>query len=338
MLLLSYLAVAHIDIPAVAAAFYGIQPVVVAVVIEAVLRIGKKTLKHSVLYAFAALAFIAIYFFNLPFPVIVAAAAIGGLFLQRWLPSVFCIGDFNPQTGECEIESEPETIHSRVRPSLSHVLKIFFICFVFWAIPVGGIWIGLGYNDTLTQIGLFFTKAAFVTFGGAYAVLSYIADVAVSSGWLSTQQMLIGLGLAESTPGPLIMVTQYAGFLAAWNLPGGFDPLTAALIGALITTYVTFLPCFFFIFSGAPFIEAMAGNQRLQAALTGITAAVVGVMLNLAVWFGHKVIWPDSAVDPFALVSAVISLVLLQWLHLPIHFLVPVGAVIGVIWRILMDM
>jgi len=337
MLLLSYLAVAHIDIPTVAAAFYGIQPVVVAVVIEAVLRIGKKTLKHSVLYAFAALAFIAIYFFNLPFPVIVAAAAIGGLFLQRWLPSVFCIGDFNPQTGECEIESEPETIHSRVRPSLSHVLKIFFICFVFWAIPVGGIWIGLGYNDTLTQIGLFFTKAAFVTFGGAYAVLSYIADVAVSSGWLSTQQMLIGLGLAESTPGPLIMVTQYAGFLAAWNLPGGFDPLTAALIGALITTYVTFLPCFFFIFSGAPFIEAMAGNQRLQAALTGITAAVVGVMLNLAVWFGHKVIWPDSAVDPFALVSAVISLVLLQWLHLPIHFLVPVGAVIGVVRQIVMQ-
>ena len=337
MLLLSYLAVAHIDIPAVAAAFYGIQPVVVAVVIEAVLRIGKKTLKHSVHYAFAALAFIAIYFFKLPFPLIVAVAALGGFFLQRWSPRFFCIGDFNPQTAQCHIESEPAAIHTRVRPSLSHVLKIFFICLVLWAIPVGGIWIILGYNDTLTQIGLFFTKAAFVTFGGAYAVLSYIADVAVSSGWLSTQQMLIGLGLAESTPGPLIMVTQYTGFLAAWNLPGGFDPLTAALIGALITTYVTFLPCFFFIFSGAPFIEAMAGNQRLQAALTGITAAVVGVMLNLAVWFGHKVIWPDSAVDPFALVSAVISLVLLQWLHLPIHFLVPVGAVIGVVRQIVMQ-
>jgi len=337
MLLLSYLAVAHIEIPAVAAAFYGIQPVVVAVVIEAVVRIGKKTLKHSVLYAFAALAFIAIYFFKLPFPVIVATAAIGGLFLQRWLPRAFCIGDFNPLTAECHIESDLAANHARVRPSFLRVLKIFIICFVLWAIPVGGIWIGLGYNDTLTQIGLFFTKAAFVTFGGAYAVLSYITDVAVSSGWLSTQQMLIGLGLAESTPGPLIMVTQYAGFLAAWNLPGGFDPLTAALIGALITTYVTFLPCFFFIFSGAPFIEAMAGNQRLQAALTGITAAVVGVMLNLAVWFGHKVIWPDSAVDPFALVSAVISLVLLQWLHLPIHFLVPVGAVIGVVRQIVMQ-
>jgi chromate transporter len=185
----------------------------------------------------------------------------------------------------------------------------------------------------LTQIGLFFTKAAFVTFGGAYAVLSYITEFAVSNGWLSTQQMLIGLGLAESTPGPLIMVTQYAGFLAAWNLPGGLNPLTAAIIGALLTTYVTFLPCFFFIFAGAPFIEAMAGNQRLQAALTGVTAAVVGVVLNLAVWFGYKVILPDSGVDFFALISTAVSLTLLQKFHLPIHYLLPLGAAAGVIWR-----
>ncbi|MFH1153341.1 MAG: chromate transporter [Pseudomonadota bacterium] len=228
MLLLSYLAVAHIDIPAVAAAFYGIQPVVVAVVIEAVLRIGKKALKHRFLYGFAA----------------------------------------------------------------------------------------------------------FVTFGGAYAVLSYITDVAVSSGWLSAQQMLIGLGLAESTPGPLIMVTQYAGFLAAWNLPGGLNPLTAGVLGALLTTYVTFLPCFFFIFAGAPFIEAMAGNQRLQAALTGVTAAVVGVVLNLAVWFGHKVVLPNGGLDIFAVVSAVVSLALLQKFHFPIHYLVPIGATAGVIWKL----
>ncbi|HSM75218.1 MAG TPA: chromate transporter [Desulfobacterales bacterium] len=191
-----------------------------------------------------------------------------------------------------------------------------------------------GGGDTLTQIGLFFTKAAFVTFGGAYAMLSYITDVAVSNGWLSTQQMLIGLGLAESTPGPLIMVTQYAGFLAAWNLPGGLAPWTAGVIGALLTTYVTFLPCFFFIFAGAPFIEAMAGNQRLQAALTGVTAAVVGVILNLAVWFGHKVISPDSGVDIFAVVSAVVSLALLQKFHFPIHYLVPMGAAVGIIWKL----
>jgi len=145
--------------------------------------------------------------------------------------------------------------------------------------------------------------------------------------------MLIGLGLAESTPGPLIMVTQYAGFLAAWNLPGGLNSLTAGIIGALLTTYVTFLPCFFFIFAGAPFIEAMAGNQRLQAALTGVTAAVVGVVLNLAVWFGYKVILPFSGIDLFALTSAVISLLLLQKFHLPIHYMVLLGAAVGVIWR-----
>jgi chromate transporter len=222
-----------------------------------------------------------------------------------------------------------------VRPSWAHVVKVALVCAVLWLAVVGCLWAWRGAGDTLTQLGLFFTEAAFVTFGGAYAVLSYITDVAVSSGWLSTQQMLIGLGLAESTPGPLIMVTQYAGFLAAWNLPGGLHPLAAGILGALVTTYVTFLPCFFFIFAGAPFIEAMAGNQRLQAALTGVTAAVVGVVLNLAVWFGHKVILPDGGIDLFAAVSALAALTALQKLHVPIHYLVPAGATAGVIWRVL---
>ncbi len=335
MLLLSYLAVAHIDLPVVAAAFYGIQPVVVAVVIEAVLRIGKKTLKHQTLYWFATLAFVAIFLLGLPFPLIVAAAAVGGLLMQRRLPGVFCIGDFNPQTNECTVESDFSDTPNGARPSLAHVSKLFAMCLILWSLPVGALWIGLGFDDTLTQIGFFFTKAAFVTFGGAYAVLAYITDFAVSSGWLSTEQMLVGLGLAESTPGPLIMVTQYAGFLAAWNLPGAMTPLTAAVCGALITTYVTFLPCFFFIFAGAPFIEAMSGNQRLQAALTGITAAVVGVVLNLAVWFGHKVIWPAPGIDWFALAAAIVALVLLVRFHLPIHWLVPAGAVAGIIRLVL---
>jgi chromate transporter len=335
MLLLSYLAVAHIDIPAVAAAFYGIQPVVVAVVIEALLRIGKKTLRHRVLYVFAALAFVAIYFFKVPFPYIVAAAALGGLLLQQRLPQVFCKGDFDAQTRECRIETEPGSGRDGIRPSLSHVIRVFLVCLLLWSMAVGSIWIWRGGGDTLFQIGLFFTKAAFVTFGGAYAVLSYIANVAVTKGWLGMQQMLIGLGLAESTPGPLIMVTQYVGFLGAWNLPGGLDPLTAGILGALLTTYVTFLPCFFFIFAGAPFIEAMAGNQRLQAALTGVTAAVVGVVLNLAIWFGYKVILPNGGVDLYAAVSAAASLVLLQRFHFPIHYLVPAGAAAGMVWRIL---
>jgi chromate transporter len=253
--------------------------------------------------------------------------------MQRRLPQVFCKGQFDQETRECRIDEETDN-GRHIHPSLIHVTRVFIACFVLWAVVVGGIWIWRGSGDALTQLGLFFTKAAFVTFGGAYAVLSYITDVAVSSGWLSTGQMLIGLGLAESTPGPLIMVTQYVGLLAAWNLPGGLDPLTAGIIGALITTYVTFLPCFFFIFAGAPFIEAMAGNQSLQAALTGVTAAVVGVVLNLAVWFGYKVMLPNDSPDLFAVASAVISLVLLQKFHFPIHYLVPVGAVAGVVWKL----
>jgi len=333
MLLLSYLAVAHIDIPAVAAAFYGIQPVVVAVVIEAVLRIGKKALKHRLLYLFAALAFIAIFFFKVPFPLIVAGAAAGGLLLQRGLPQIFCNGTYNAQTRECLAEAETVNGQKNAAPSFVHVMRVFFICFGLWALVVGGIWGLRGLDDTLTRIAFFFTKAAFVTFGGAYAVLAYITDFAVGNGWLSTEQMLTGLGLAESTPGPLIMVTQYVGFVGAWNLPGDLTPLTAGVLGALITTYVTFLPCFFFIFAGAPFIEAMAGNPRIQAALTGVTAAVVGVILNLAVWFGYKVILPEAGVDGFALVAAIVSLVLLQKFHFPIQYLVPIGAAAGVVWK-----
>ena len=335
MLLLSYLAVAHIDIPAVAAAFYGIQPVVVAVVVEAVLRIGKKALKHTVLYALAAAAFIAIFFFKIPFPYLVAGAALGGLLMQRWLPRIFCKGTFDEQTRECHVDAEDDHLQEDVTPSFSHVIRVFIVCLVLWGIVVGGVLAWRGMDDVLGQIALFFTKAAFVTFGGAYAVLAYITDVAVGNGWLSTGQMLIGLGLAESTPGPLIMVTQYVGFLGAWNLPGDLSPLTAGILGALITTYVTFLPCFFFIFAGAPFIEAMAGNQRIQAALTGVTAAVVGVILNLAVWFGYKVILPEAGIDLFALASAIVSLIVLQKYHFPIQYLVPIGAAAGIAWKML---
>ncbi|MFZ3047887.1 MAG: chromate efflux transporter [Desulfatirhabdiaceae bacterium] len=335
MLLLSYLAVAHIDIPAVAAAFYGIQPVVVAVVIEAVLRIGKKALKHAILYGFAALAFVALFSFRIPFPYIVAAAALGGLLLQTILPQTFCKGDFDLQIRECRMEAETGNGQKNVAPSFIRVIRVFSVCLLLWGLVVGSVLIWRGYEDTLTRIALFFTKAAFVTFGGAYAVLSYITDFAVMHNWLTTPQMLIGLGLAESTPGPLIMVTQYAGFLGAWNQPGDLSPLIAGILGALITTYVTFLPCFLFIFAGAPFIEAMAGNQRLQAALTGVTAAVVGVVLNLAVWFAVKVILPDNGIDLFALISTVVTLLLLQKFHFPIQYLVPIGAVSGVIWKLI---
>ena len=334
MLFLSWLAVAHIDVPAVAAAFYGIQPVVVAVIIEAVIRIGKKALKHYLLYGFAGAAFIAIFFLNVPFPFIVGGAAVAGLVLQRFFPQVFCTGSFNPDTNECVIEADPSQGVPRAKATLAHVAKVFLICLGLWFAVVGSIWGFAGINSTLSDIALLFSKAAFVTFGGAYAVLSYIADIATRNGWLTMEQMLIGLGLAESTPGPLIMVTQYVGFLGAWSLPQGMSPLMAGILGALITTYVTFLPCFFFIFAGAPFIEAMAGNLKIQAALAGVTAAVVGVVLNLAVWFGYKIFIPGSGVDIFAVISAGVSLVLLQKYHVPIQYLVPAGAVAGIIWRL----
>ena len=335
MLILSYLAVAHIDLPVVAAAFYGIQPVVVAVVAEAVIRIGKKALKHGLLYGFAAAAFCAIFFLNVPFPLIIACAALGGLVFRSRFPQVFCAGEFDFNTRECRLSDEDVSDNTGKRPSLVHVVRVAAVCLGLWLAVMGGIWLFWGTGSVFSQIGLFFTKAAFVTFGGAYAVLSYIAEVGVSSGWLSMEQMLLGLGLAESTPGPLIMVTQYVGYLGGWHLPGSLSPMASAVLAALVTTYVTFLPCFFFIFAGAPFIEAMAGNQKLQAALTGVTAAVVGVVLNLGIWFGHKVILPkDGGLDGFALAATLVSLVLLQRFHFPVQYLVPLGALSGVAWQL----
>ena len=192
----------------------------------------------------------------------------------------------------------------------------------------------------LVREALFFTGAAFVTCGGAYSVLSYVADVAVNTyAWLTTEQMVQGLGLAESTPGPLIMVTQYVGFLGAWNFSGPYDPLLYSTLGAAITTYVTFLPCFFFIFLLAPYIELLANNRRIQAALVGVTAAVVGVIANLAVFFASNVLFPEGfsvgRLDVFALVVAVVSFATLQRFKVPIYVMVPVGALAGMAWTLL---
>jgi chromate transporter len=209
-----------------------------------------------------------------------------------------------------------------------------------WAVPVGVVWIWRGGEDVLFREALFFTGAAFVTFGGAYAVLSYISDVAVNQyGWLSADQMVQGLALAESTPGPLIIVTQYVGFIGAYNDPRPFDPLLYGTLGALITTYATFLPCFLFIFLLAPYIELLANNRRLHAALTGVTAAVVGVIANLAVFFATRVLFPDGVslegFDAFALVVAVVSFVVLQRFKVPIYLMVPVGALLGMVWTLM---
>jgi chromate transporter len=335
--LLSYLAAAHSDVPAISGLLYGVQPVVIAIVVEAVLRIGKRTLNHGLLVGFAILAFVALYFLSIPFPLVVIAAAVGGLLLSRVVPEAFR-GGRHGSSGE-EGETALDKVPSNGRPSALRNLKLLATFLVLWAVPVGALWLWQGGEDVLVKEALFFTGAAFVTFGGAYAVLSYISDVAVNQyGWLTADQMVQGLGLAESTPGPLIMVTQYVGFFGAWNDPGAFSPLLYATLGAAITTYATFLPCFLFIFLLAPYIELLANNRRLQAILVGVTAAIVGVVANLAVFFATKVLFPDgfsvARLDVFALVVAIVSFVVLQRFKPPIYLLVPVGAVLGMLWTI----
>ena len=339
LLLLSYLAVAYSEVPAITGLLYGIQPVVIAIVVEAVLRIGRRTLHHAALVAFAIASFIAIYFLSVPFPLVVLGAALVGLLLQRPWPDIFRPrghggGDSVENAGTAE---EPVAAHLT---SLLRNVRLVGIFLVLWAVPVGAIFIWRGGEDVLFREALFFTGAAFVTIGGAYSVLSYVADVAVNTyGWLTTEQMVQGLGLAESTPGPLIMVTQYVGFLGAWNFSGPFEPLLYGTLGAAITTYVTFLPCFFFIFLLAPYIELLANNRRIQAALVGVTAAVVGVIANLAVFFASNVLFPEDfslgGLDAFALVVAVVSFVVLQRFKVPIYVMVPVGALVGMAWTLL---
>ncbi len=336
--LLSYLAAAHSDMPAITGLLYGVQPVVIAIVVEAVLRIGRRTLNHALLVAFAVAAFVALYFFSVPFPLVIVAAALGGLVLSRLVPGAFRGGGHG--SSAAEDESAIDRTGRSARPSALRNLRLVAIFVVLWAVPVEALYLWRGGEDVLMKEALFFTGAAFVTFGGAYAVLSYISDVAVTGyGWLSADQMVQGLGLAESTPGPLIMVTQYVGFFGAYNDPGPFSPLLYGTLGAAITTYVTFLPCFLFIFLLAPYIELLANNRLLRAVLVGVTAAVVGVIANLAVFFASKVLFPDgfypAGLDVFALVVAVASFAVLQRYKIPIYLLVPVGALVGMAWTLL---
>jgi chromate transporter len=335
--LLSYLAVAHADVPAITGLLYGIQPVVIAIVVEAVLRIARRALNHYLLIGFSVAAFVALFFLSVPFPLVVVAAGLGGLLLSRAVPEAFDSGG----RGSSEEEvSAVDRVPSEVQPSILRNLRLLGTFLMLWAVPVGAVWIWRGGEDVLVREALFFTGAAFVTFGGAYAVLSYLADVAVNHyGWLTADQMVQGLGLAESTPGPLIMVTEYVGFIGAWNDPGPFSPLLYGTLGALVTVYATFLPCFLFIFLLAPYIELLANNRRLKAVLVGVTAAVVGVIANLAVYFATQVLFPDGVsvqgLDVYALVVAVVSFVVLQRFKVPIYLMVPVGAVVGMVWTLL---
>jgi chromate transporter len=299
---LSWLYMAGEDFAWVGAVFYGLQPAVVAIVAAATLRIGGKALKNSLMWCVAALTFTAIFFFKLPFVSIILAAALLGLAAGRLRPDLF-IAIKDPGAAP-----SPYSVVEEHRPSKWRAFRILAICLALWATPIALTGLFRGWNDILFQQGIFFSKAALVTFGGAYAVLPYVAQQAVEHyRWLETPQMMAGLALAETTPGPLIMVLQFVGFVGAWRYPGDLSPFLAGTLGAAITTWTTFLPSFLFVLVGAPFIEGLRHIQTLSAALSTITAAVVGVIFNLAVWFGQHVFFPAPyRPDFYAMVLAAV--------------------------------
>lgn len=313
---LSFIYMAWGNIPWIAAIFYGLKPAVTAIVLAAVIRIGRKALKNEVMWSIAAVAFVAIYFFKAPFPVIVLGAGMLGLIGGRWWPAKFHVSSGHGGGTDDSVLSDEQVAAAHTRPNWSRAWKIVVICLALWMIPTLSAGLALGWHSTLFNEGVFFSKAAVLTFGGAYAVLPYVAQEAtLHYGWLQPGQMMDGLGLAETTPGPLIMVVQFVGFVGAWQHPGGMSPLVAATLGALITTWTTFVPCFLWVFLGGPHIEHLRGNQKLASALSTITAAIVGVILNLAVWFALHVFFPQTGViDWFAIVlSAVAFAGILRW-------------------------
>ncbi|MBM3603445.1 MAG: chromate efflux transporter [Alphaproteobacteria bacterium] len=281
---------------AVEALFFGLKAAVLAIVVQAVIRIGSRALKNRPMLAIAATSFVAIFAFGVPFPVIILMAGLIGFFgAQADLPA-FRGGGGHGKVGARQVD-DADTLLGEESPEHTQVnrawaWRISAVLLALWLVPVALLVLVLGPANVFAQIAGFFSIMAVVTFGGAYAVLAYVAQEAVQNfGWLAPGEMLDGLGMAETTPGPLIMVTQFVGFMGALREAGALPPLLAGTLGGLLTTWVTFTPCFLWIFLGAPFIERLRGNQMLSAALTAITAAVVGVILNLAVWFGLHVLF-----------------------------------------------
>eukprot|EP01037_Dinobryon_pediforme_P015526 gene15526-15673_t len=288
-----YAAFGHVGL--VSALFFGLKAAVLAIVLQAVERVGKRALKNNVMRSIAAFAFVAIFFFDVPFPIIVFGAGLVGFLGHRAGIAGFSVA--NGHGGNAAQDTESllgNDLPAHARPSLQQTLKAASIWLFLWLAPVVLLVLWLGPNDVFSKIALFFAEMAVVTFGGAYAVLAYVAQQAVDTyGWLKPGEMLDGLGMAETTPGPLIMVLQFVGFMAAFRMPGILPPLVAGTLGGLLATWVTFTPCFLWIFLGAPYIEALRGNKSLGAALGAITAAVVGVILNLAIWFAVHTIFRE---------------------------------------------
>ena len=313
LIALTWIYVVYGSVPVVAGVFYGIKPAVVAIVLAAAWRIGSRALKHPALWGIAAAAFIAIFALHAPFPAIVLAAGVIGYFGGQYAPAVFSGGGSHATAragyGTAMIDDDtPTPAHALF--SWAKLWGYLGAGIAIWAAMMGALLAAFGWDGTLTQIGWFFSKAALLTFGGAYAVLPYVYQGAVENyHWLTARQMIDGLALGETTPGPLIMVVAFVGFVGAWTkeIFGGEALFWAGTAGAVVATFFTFLPSFIFIFAGAPFVETTHGDLRFSAPLLGITAAVVGVIVNLALFFAYYVLWPGGFAGEFEWLSALIG-------------------------------
>lgn len=332
------------------ALFFGLKAAVLAVVIEAVIRVGKRALKNRAMVALAGLSFVAIFAFDAPFPLIVLAAGLIGWLGSRVRPDLFAGGGHGGGKSDALIDQILDRAPPKTDLGLGRALKVIAVCGALWVTPVLLLGLMFGWSSVFLPIAAFFSKMAVVTFGGAYAVLAYVAQQAVETyQWLKPGEMLDGLALAETTPGPLILVLVYVGFLAAFRDPGLLSPLAAGLIGATLTTWVTFVPCFLWIFLGAPYVERLSGNKAISAALTAVTASVVGVILNLAVWFGLHTLfarvstlragpldmaWPDvKSLDPAAALLSLIAVLALFRLKLGMIPTLALCGALGFVWR-----
>jgi chromate transporter len=330
---------------AVTALFAGLAPAVLAIVVQAVIRVGRRALRGPALVGIAVASFLALALFGVPFPVVVLSAGVVGWLLGRHRPAAL---EHEPTHDDGPPPVIPDDVLHAERPSTARTLRVLVVGVVIWAVPVAAVALLTGTGSVFTQQGLFFSGAAVVTFGGAYAVLAYVAQQAVQVyGWLAPGEMVRGLALAETTPGPLIMVVQFVAFVGAYRDPGTLDPWAAAVLASLLVTWVTFVPSFLFVFLGAPYMERLRGNRSLSAALTGITAAVVGVIANLGVYFAvhtlfsgtsHAGRWglslevPDvTTVRPVSLAIAVVAAVLIFRVRWSVLRTLGVCAVLGLV-------
>jgi len=339
LILLSWIYIAYGEVSVVAGLFYGIKPAVTAIVVQAAHRIGSRALKNNLLWAIAAASFVAIFAFDLPFPLIVLGAAAIGFIVGRFKPQLFQASASHAQSKEGHgpaliDDNTPTPAHAMF--TWTRLMKVLLVGAVLWTVPIGYLIWHFGWGHTLTQMSWFFTKAALLTFGGAYAVLPYVYQGAVETfNWATASQMIDGLALGETTPGPLIMVVTFVAFIGGYTkaLFGADSLFLAGTVAACLVTWFTFLPSFLFIFAGGPLIETTHNNLRFTAGLTAITAAVVGVILNLALFFGYHVLWPtgfQGAFDwPSALIAAAAGVALFKYKRNVIHVIV-VSGLLGV--------